>query len=121
MGALKIQSTNILNTKIIAIYLNFVFHIKVKIESKYKFSIYQKYEMALWVQEFSQPIISTQKFSFLLKELRNCILHVICVWSLLCSVRVFLSLQSTYSFGKTRFSFLCVLVFRVSVSLAFTF
>ena len=27
----------------------------------------------------------------------------------------------TYSFGKTRFSYFCVLVFRVSVSLAFNF
>ena len=65
--------------KIIVISLNFVFHIEVKVESKYKFSIYQKHEMALWVQGFSQPILAHKKFSFLLKELRNCILYIICV------------------------------------------
>ena len=36
MRALKIQSKNLVNTKMEANYLNFVFHIEVKIKSKYK-------------------------------------------------------------------------------------
>ena len=53
--ALKIRSKNLLNMKVVN-YLTFVFHIEVKTNSKYKilnfkfrFSIYQKYKMALWV------------------------------------------------------------------------
>ena len=54
-----------------------------------------------------------------LKELRNCIIRV---WSLFYShTGLYKSAFSTYSFGKTRFSSFCVLVFRVSVSLAFNF
>ena len=47
---------------------------------------------------------------FDLKELGNCILWIICLWSLFCSVQVY----------KTRFSSFFVLLFRVSVSLAFS-
>ena len=36
MRALKIQSKNLLNLKIIVNYLNFVFHIEVQTKSKYK-------------------------------------------------------------------------------------
>ena len=36
MVALKIQSKNLLNMKIVDKYLNFVFHIEVKTKSKYK-------------------------------------------------------------------------------------
>ena len=40
---------------------------------------------------------------------------------ILFSTGLYKSAFSTYSFGKTRFSSFCVLVFRVSVSLAFNF
>ena len=53
-----------------------------------------------------------------LKELRNCIMHVVII---LFSAGLYKSAFSTYSFGKTRFSSFCVLVFRVSVSLTFNF
>ena len=36
MRALKIQSKNLLNMKIVVNYLNFVFHIELKTKSKYK-------------------------------------------------------------------------------------
>ena len=36
MIALKIQSKNLLNMKMVDKYLNFVFHIEVKTKSKYK-------------------------------------------------------------------------------------
>ena len=54
MKVLKIQRKNLLNMKIIVSYLNFVFLIEVKAKSKsriseFRFSIYQKHEMALWV------------------------------------------------------------------------
>ena len=49
---LKIQRKNLLNMKMEVNYLNFVFLIEVKAKFKYKifefrFSIYQKHEMAL--------------------------------------------------------------------------
>ena len=57
--ALKIRSKNLLNMKVVN-YLTFVFHTEVKTNSKYKilnfkfrFSIYQKREMALWVHGMS--------------------------------------------------------------------
>ena len=57
--ALKIRSKNLLNMKVIN-YLTFVFDIEVKTNSKYKilnfkyrFSIYQKHEMVLWVHGLS--------------------------------------------------------------------
>ena len=40
---------------------------------------------------------------------------------ILFSTGLYKSAFSTYSFGKTRFSSFCVLVFRVSVSLGFNF
>ena len=54
MKVLNIQRKNLLNMKMVVNYLNFVFLIEVKANSKYKifefrFSIYQKHEMALWV------------------------------------------------------------------------
>ena len=58
MGALKIQSKNSLNMKMVVNYLNFAFHIEVKTKYihkflKFRFSSYQKHEMALWVHGFS--------------------------------------------------------------------
>ena len=57
--ALKIRSKNLLNMNVIN-YLTFVFDIEVKTNSKYKilnfkyrFSIYQKHEMVLWVHGLS--------------------------------------------------------------------
>ena len=52
---LNIQRKNLLNMKMVVNYLNFVFLIEVKAKSKhrifeFRFSIYQKHEMALWVQ-----------------------------------------------------------------------
>ena len=48
--ALKIQSKNLLNIKIVVNYLDFVFHIEVKAKPKYnsfiRFSIGQKHKMA---------------------------------------------------------------------------
>ena len=35
MRALKILSENLLNIKIVTIYLNFIFHIEIKTKSKY--------------------------------------------------------------------------------------
>ena len=57
MKALKIQGKNLLNMKMVVNYLNFVFLIKVKAKSKYRisefrFSIYEKHEMALWAHGF---------------------------------------------------------------------
>ena len=57
MKVLKIQRKNLLNMKMAVNYLNFVFLIEVKAKSKYRifefrFSIYQKDEMALWVHGF---------------------------------------------------------------------
>ena len=40
---------------------------------------------------------------------------------ILCSADLYKSAFSTYYFGKTRFLFFCVLVFRVSVSLVLIF
>ena len=53
-----------------------------------------------------------------LKELQNCILCIIRAWSLFCSVRVYIATSafSVYSFGKTRFSSFCVLIFHVCIS-----
>ena len=54
MKLLQIQKKKILlNMKIVVNYLNFVFLIEVKANSKhrifeFRFSIYQKHEMALW-------------------------------------------------------------------------
>ena len=53
--------------KIVVNYLNFVFHVEVKIKSNYKilnfiFAIYQKHEMELWVHGLiSQLTIITLK------------------------------------------------------------
>ena len=46
-----IQRKNLLNMKMVVSYLNFVFFIEVKaiLNSEFRFSIYQKNEMALWV------------------------------------------------------------------------
>ena len=49
MKVLKIQRKNLLNMKMVVSYLNFVFLIEVKANSKYRifefrFSIYQKHE-----------------------------------------------------------------------------
>ena len=44
-----------------------------------------------------------------------------CVVIILFSTRLYRSAFSTYAFGKTRFLCFCVLVFRVSVTLAFDF
>ena len=41
--------------------------------------------------------------------------------TILFSTGLYKSAFFTYSFGKTRFSYFCVLVFRVSVPLAFNF
>ena len=48
-------------------------------------------------------------------------MYYLCVIIILFSMGLYKSAFSTYSFGKTRFSSFCVLVFRVSVSLAFNF
>ena len=57
MKVLKIQRKNLLNMKMVVNYLNFVFLIDAKAKSKYmifefRFSVYQKDEMALWVHGF---------------------------------------------------------------------
>ena len=53
-------------------------------------------------------------FFLFLKEIRNCILCIICARSWFCSVWVYVSLYfSTYHFYKTRFLFFCVLIFCV--------
>ena len=57
MKVLKIQRKNLLNMKMVVNHLNFVFLIDVKAKSKYRilefrFLIYQKHEMALWVHGF---------------------------------------------------------------------
>ena len=77
---------------------------------------------SFWNKTFSYCLIQILLlFSYLLKELRDCILCIICVWSLFCSVRVYISLHFLpIFFGKTRFSSFCVLDFRVSVSLVFS-
>ena len=54
----KIQRKNLLNKKIVVNYLNLIFLNEVKAKSKYRifefrFSIYQKHEMVLWVHGFS--------------------------------------------------------------------
>ena len=58
MKLLKIQRKNLLKVKMVVNYLNFVVLIEVKAKSKYRifefrFSIYQKHEMALWVHDFN--------------------------------------------------------------------
>ena len=54
MKVLKIQRKYLLNMKVVVNYLNFVFFTEVKAKSKsrifeFRFSIYQKHEMTLWV------------------------------------------------------------------------
>ena len=48
MRAFKTESKNLLNMKIVVNYLNFIFHVEVE-NFEFRFSIYQKDEMALWV------------------------------------------------------------------------
>ena len=57
MKVLKIQRKNLLNMKMVVSYLNFVFFIEVKaiLNSEFRFSIYQKNEMALWVHGLARP------------------------------------------------------------------
>ena len=64
-----------------------------------------------------QRILSAARLTFVewrsasLKELQNSILHIILDWSLFCSIRVYSSLLSTYSFGKLVFLSFCIFVF----------
>ena len=58
MKVLKIQTKNLLNIKMKVNYLDFVFRIEVRTKSKYRilnfrFSIYQKHEMVLWIHGFT--------------------------------------------------------------------
>ena len=74
MKFLKIQRKNLLNIKMVVNYLNFVFLIEVKAKSKYwifefRFSIYQKHEMALWVHRFIW--IPNLDHSFLINALKQ--------------------------------------------------
>ena len=58
----------------------------------------------------------------ILKELRNCILCIIRVWLLFCSVRVYISLHFLpILLAKLRFSLSLFWFFHVSVSLGFSF
>ena len=57
MKVLKIQRKNQLNMKMVVSYLNFAFLIEVKTKSnsrifEFRFSIYQKHEIALWLHGF---------------------------------------------------------------------
>ena len=47
-----------------------------------------------------------------LKQLRNCIVRIIRAWSLFCSVRVYISPFSTYSFEKVRYHLSVFFVFK---------
>ena len=51
--------------------------------------------------------------AILLKELQNFILCIIHVWSLFCSVGIYVRLHSLPIFWKTRLSFLCAFLFSV--------
>ena len=57
MRTLKTQSEDLFNLQMVVSYLNFVFHIKLKVKSKYKILnfVFQfiKNTMALWVHGFS--------------------------------------------------------------------
>ena len=57
MRTLKTQSEDLFNLKMVVSYLNFVFHIELKVKSKYKILnfVFQfiKNTMALWVHGFS--------------------------------------------------------------------
>ena len=57
----------------------------------------------------------------ILKKLRNCFMYYLRVVIILLSTGLCKSAFSTCCFGKTKFSSFYVLVFRVSVSLAFNF
>ena len=57
MRTLKTQSEDLFNLQMVVSYLNFVFHIELKVKSKYKILnfVFQfiKNTMALWVHGFS--------------------------------------------------------------------
>ena len=46
-----------------------------------------------------------------IKELQKCILYIICVWSLFCSVRVYISLYFYRFFVFLNYRFLCFCIF----------
>ena len=67
MKVLKIQRKNLLNIRMVVSYLNFVFLIEVKAKFKYRifkfrYSIYQKHEITLWVPGLMMLIFSRKIF-----------------------------------------------------------
>ena len=62
-----------------------------------------------------KTILSLKKYMICLKELRNCVFGIICIWSLFCSVRVYIS-QPFLTIVLVKLSYFCV-----SVTLVFCF
>ena len=62
-----------------------------------------------------KTILSLKKYMICLKELRNCVFGIICMWSLFCSVRVYIS-QPFLTIVLVKLSYFCV-----SVTLVFCF
>ena len=56
-------------------------------------ALYQCAKIAQGLQHSIRPLFALCLLCFYLKELRNCILCIIRVWSLFCSVRVYMSLH----------------------------
>ena len=67
-----------------------------------------------------QQLRSVLKVSIILKEVRNCILCIICAWSLFCSLQIFINLRYAYSSKKLNscfsgFFFFCLFCFELEV------
>ena len=62
----------------------------------------------VYITCWMKTILSLKKYMICLKELRNCVFGIICIWSLFCSVRVYISqpFLTNYCSGKTVL-FLC--------------
>ena len=74
------------------------------------------------IKEFENSFKEIYPGELEFKELLNCILCIIRVWSLFYSVWFDISLHFlAVLLSKTRFSSFCILVFRVSISLTFSF
>ena len=69
----------------------------------------------VYITCWMKTILSLKKYMICLKELRNCVFGIICMWSLFCSVRVYIS-QPFLTIVLVKLSYFCV-----SVTLVFCF